>query len=97
MKTKWEAENIDLMVKDKTMYDEALNQKRKDYEFQTIFTKATNKWYLEFDQGIYADVFLESTEGPFIEEVLSDELANDSTIQSMRFRASEILNPYVRY
>jgi hypothetical protein len=77
---KWKAENIDLMVKDKTMYDEALNEKRKDCESQTIITKTTNKYYLEFDQGIYVDVFLESTEGTFIEKVLSDELAKSLQI-----------------
>lgn len=79
------------------MFDEALNEKRKQFASKTTIAKATNKWYLEFNRGIYADVFLESAEGPFIQEILSDELANDPLIKSMRFRSSNILNPHIRY
>ncbi len=64
---------------------------------ETPIAKAKEAWYLEFSRGIDADVFLESSEAPFIEEVLSHERANEPQIQTMRFRSSYIKNPHVRY
>lgn len=59
--------------------------------------KAISEWYEEFGRGIDADVFLESSTVPFIEEVIPHELANELLIQSLSFRSSYIINPHIRF
>ena len=59
--------------------------------------KARSEWYEEFGRGIDADVFLESSNVPFIEEVLPQDQANEFQIQSLRFRSSYIINPHIRF
>lgn len=97
VKMKWEAENGYLMITNKQLYDQALDDKQKNFASKSFIAKATNKWYSEFDRGMHANVFLESLERPSIEEVLSEELANDLKIQSKRYRSSSIENPHIRY
>lgn len=81
-----------------TSIEKATKQSRKAYADQTTIAKARESWYLEFDQGMNADVFLEPTNAKFIEKVLTpEELAKDPNIETMRFRSSEILNPHMRY
>lgn len=77
--------------------EELLSEKRSEYAAAIPIAKAKEAWYLEFVRGIDADVFLECAEGIFIEEFLSPELANDTNIQSMRFRSSDIIDPHLRY
>ena len=66
-------------------------------ETEIPISKAKTEWYEEFARGIYADVFLESTNVPFIEVVLPNDRANDFLIQSLRFRSSYIINPHIRF
>ena len=66
-------------------------------ETEIPIAKARAEWYEEFCRGIDADVMLESSAVPFIEEVLPHDRANELLIQSLRFRTDYIINPHIRF